>query len=80
MVAPDEHQPVPQPSERDSLKWRRSLFVVEDMPAGATFTRQNVRSLRPALGLPPRHLKEVIGKTAAAPIERGTPLSWDLVG
>ena len=69
-----------KPSERDSLKWRRSLFVVEDMPAGATFTRQNVRSLRPALGLPPRHLKEVIGKTAATPITRGTPLSWDLVG
>lgn len=68
-----------KPSERDSVQWRRSLFVVEDMAAGAVFTPENVRSLRPALGLPPRHLKDVLGKTAAEPIPRGTPLTWDLV-
>jgi len=68
-----------KPSEQGSIGLRRSLFVVEDMPAGAKFTSQNVRSLRPALGLAPRHMKELIGRTAAIAIRKGTPLTWDLV-
>jgi len=68
-----------KPSEQGSIGLRRSLFVVEDMPAGARFTPQNVRSLRPALGLAPRHLKELIGREAAVAIPKGTPLTWDLV-
>jgi len=68
-----------KPSEQGNIGLRRSLFVVEDMPAGTKFTPQNVRSLRPALGLPPRHLKELIGRTAAVAIQKGTPLTWDLV-
>ena len=68
-----------KPSEQPSLQWRRSLFVVEDLLAGAAFSAQNVRSLRPALGLPPRHLRELLGRKAAVAIARGTPLTWDLV-
>jgi len=68
-----------KPREQGSIGLRRSLFVVEDMPAGAKFTSQNVRSLRPALGLAPRHMKELIGRTAAIAIRKGTPLTWDLV-
>ena len=65
--------------EAGSRKFRRSLFVVEDIKKGAQFTRQNVRSIRPADGLPPRHLDEILGARAACDIERGTPLSWALV-
>lgn len=68
-----------EPSERRSLKWRRSLFVVEEMAPGDIFTERNVRSLRPALGLSPKHMKHVFGKTAATAIARGTPLTWDLI-
>lgn len=68
-----------KPSEQDSVKWRRSLFVTEDMAAGAEFTTHNLRSLRPALGLAPRHLKDVVGRKAKTAIQKGTPLSWDLV-
>jgi N-acetylneuraminate synthase len=68
-----------KPSEQDSLRWRRSLFIVEDMTPGAVFTARNLRSLRPALGLAPKHLKQVLGRKAAVAIGRGTPLSWDLV-
>ena len=68
-----------KPSEQASMQLRRSLFVVEDMAPGAAFTSQNLRSLRPALGLPPRHLKELIGRRAAVAIRKGTPISWDLV-
>jgi sialic acid synthase SpsE len=67
------------PREANSLKFRRSLFVVEDIKKGESFTKQNVRSIRPADGLHPRHFKEVLGKRAACDVERGTPLSWALV-
>ena len=67
------------PREANSRKFRRSLFVVENMRKGELFTPQNVRSIRPADGLHPRHLNEVLGKRAACDVERGTPLSWALV-
>jgi pseudaminic acid synthase len=67
------------PREATSRKFRRSLFVVEDIKKGELFTKQNVRSIRPADGLHPRHFNEVLGKRAASDVERGTPLSWTLV-
>ena len=68
-------------SERETASkvFRRSLFVVQDITAGEVFTEANVRSIRPSHGLPPKHLPEVLGRHAAKDIERGTPLSWDLV-
>ena len=65
--------------ELNSKVYRRSLFVVTDMKRGQAFTAENVRSIRPANGLHPRHLAEVMGRHAACDIERGTPLHWDLV-
>jgi N-acetylneuraminate synthase len=65
--------------EQSSLVFRRSLFVVQDVKKGEVFNSANVRSIRPAHGLHARHLREVIGKRAAQDIERGTPLSWQLV-
>jgi pseudaminic acid synthase len=65
--------------EASSLKFRRSLFVVEDVKKGDLFTKENVRSIRPADGLHPRHLNEVLGQHAACNVERGTPLKWELV-
>jgi N-acetylneuraminate synthase len=65
--------------ESKSLAFRRSLFVVRDVRAGEPFTRENVRAIRPGDGLEPRHLGEVLGRVAVRDIERGTPLSWELV-
>src|SRR5216684_4180706 len=65
--------------EEASRVFRRSLFVVQDVKRGETFTAENVRSIRPGYGLHTRHLGEVLGKRALRDIERGTPLSWDLV-
>jgi N-acetylneuraminate synthase len=67
------------PREASSRRFRRSLFVVEDIKKGELLTKQNVRSIRPADGLHPRHFNEVLGKRAACDVERGTPLSWALV-
>lgn len=65
--------------EARSRVFRRSLFVVQDVKCGDQFTAENVRSIRPEHGLHTRHLPEVLGRHAACDIERGTPLSWELV-
>jgi len=66
--------------EESSRVFRRSLFVVQDMKRGESFTAHNVRSIRPGHGMHTRHLAEILGKAAACDIERGTPLSWSLIG
>ena len=69
-------------SEREAASkvFRRSLFVVADIKAGEVFTEANVRSIRPAHGLSPKHLPDVMGHRATQDIVRGTPLRWALVG
>jgi pseudaminic acid synthase len=69
----------PTPHEESSRRFRRSLFVVQSMKEGETFTGGNLRSIRPAEGLHPRYLPQILGRRAARAIERGTPLHWDLV-
>lgn len=68
----------PTPSERGQLRFRRSLYVVEDVPAGAVIGPAQVRSIRPGGGLHPRELSRVIGSHARVAIAAGTPVSWDL--
>ena len=60
-------------------EFARSLFVVKDMKKGEIFTEENVRSIRPGYGLHPKYLKDILGRRARRDIEKGTPLSWDLV-
>lgn len=69
----------PTAKEEESRRFRRSLFVVADVAAGEPLTETNVRSIRPADGLHTRHYEAVLGRRAAHAIERGTPLSWDLL-
>ncbi|HKN35615.1 MAG TPA: pseudaminic acid synthase [Terriglobales bacterium] len=66
--------------EASGRSFRRSLFVVENIRKGEVFTAHNIRSIRPASGLHPRHLPQVLGRHAVRDIERGTPVSWDLLG
>lgn len=65
--------------EAQSRAFRRSLFVVKDIKAGETFTEENVRSIRPGYGLPPKFLKEILGRKSARDMKCGTPLSWDCI-
>lgn len=65
--------------EKSSLAFRRSLFVVEDMKRGEVFSEKTVRAIRPSNGLHTRCLPEILGRRAARDIERGTPVTWDLV-
>jgi len=65
----------PTESERGNLKYRRSLYVVAAVKAGEALTHDNVRSIRPASGMAPKYLDDVIGKHAARELKRGEPLS-----
>ncbi|HYF33694.1 MAG TPA: pseudaminic acid synthase, partial [Prosthecobacter sp.] len=60
-----------------SRAFRRSLFIAEDVKKGDIFNEANVRCVRPANGLHPRHLTEVLGRRAATDLIMGTPLEWD---
>ena len=57
----------------------RSLFVVKDIKKGEILTETNIRSIRPRYGLHPKYLKEIIGKKIKNDVQKGTPLSWDLI-
>lgn len=63
-----------------SARFRRSLFVARDVEEGAVLTCDDVRSVRPADGLPARELPAVLGRVASRKLTAATPLSWDAVG
>lgn len=65
--------------ERASATFRRSLFAVQAIKAGEAFTPANVKSIRPGYGLPPKFYDHVIGSMATRDIERGMPLTWDMI-
>ena len=67
-------------TEKHSIVFRRSLFVVEDLKTDDVLNDKNVRSIRPGYGLPPKYLKDVLGRKVIRDVPRGTPLSWDLLG
>jgi pseudaminic acid synthase len=69
----------PTEAERPSLVFRRSLYITADLEPGATLTSENVRAIRPGLGLPPKFLEALIGRKVTRAVKRGTPLSWDLL-
>jgi N-acetylneuraminate synthase len=69
----------PTEAENKSLQYRRSLYVVQDLQAGAVLTTDNVRAIRPGLGLPTKYLKQVLGKTVKQDVRRGTALGWNLI-
>ncbi|MEM2111599.1 MAG: pseudaminic acid synthase [Candidatus Bathyarchaeia archaeon] len=64
---------------KQNFIFSRSLFAVKDIKAGEAFTEENIRSIRPGYGLPPKYLKDILGKKASRDIEKGTPLSWALI-
>ena len=68
-----------QEQERKSLVYRRSLYVVKDMQAGDVLTSENMRAIRPGLGIAPKYYEILIGKKVKRNICRGTAVGWDIV-
>lgn len=65
-------------AEKKSLVFRRSLYVAQDMKAGDIFTPDNLRAVRPGLGLPPKYYEVLLGKAIKQDAKMGTPVSWSL--
>lgn len=68
-----------KPIEEENTKFRRSIYVVEDMKAGDIFTTKQVRRIRPGFGLSPKYYDEIINKMASCDLSRGTALKWNHV-
>ena len=64
---------------KKSREFSRSLFVVKNMKKGEIFTKENIRSIRPGFGMPPKQLQNVLGKKSTKSISNGTPLNWKLI-
>lgn len=58
----------------------RSIFVVDDIKASDIITRENIRVIRPGYGMHPKYFLDILGKKALIDIEKGTPLSEDMIG
>lgn len=66
-------------SERGNIKFRRSLYFVEDLSPGDVITPTTIRSVRPGYGVPPKWWDQVIGRTVTASVARNTPVRWDVL-
>jgi N-acetylneuraminate synthase len=69
----------PTDAEKPSMKFRRSLYIAKDMKAGEVLTRENLRTVRPGYGLPPKHIDALLGKKVKKDILKGTPVRWDIL-
>ena len=70
----------PTVKEKKSLLYRRSLYAAKDIRAGELLTNENMRAIRPGLGLPTKYMEVLLGKAIKCDINRGTPISWDIIG
>ncbi|HBR94201.1 MAG TPA: pseudaminic acid synthase [Opitutae bacterium] len=65
-------------SESGNVKFRRSLYFVENIQAGEVIRSDHIRSIRPGYGLAPKHLDAIMGKQLKVDVERATPVTWDV--
>ena len=66
-------------AEETSRALKRSLYICENCEAGEILTTANLRSIRPSGGLEPKYYEQLLGRRLVVNVERGTPLSWDLI-
>lgn len=65
--------------ERDSLNYRRSLYISKDMKPGDVLSRDNVKAIRPGMGLPTKYLDQLLGRVITKEVQKGTPLTWEVI-
>lgn len=70
----------PTEAEQQSLVFRRSIYVVQNMKAGEVLTRENLRCIRPGKGLGPKYFDLLLGRRVNQDVKMGTPMGWELIG
>lgn len=68
-----------KPIEQSSMKFRRSLYFVDDIPKGSLISPDNLRRIRPGYGISPKYYDEIIGRKVKQNICRGTAVRWELI-
>lgn len=66
-------------SEVKSEIFRRSLYVAEDMVVGDIFTENNLKIIRPGIGLPPKYYEQFLGRKVRMDVSKGTAVNWGLI-
>ncbi|GGD72414.1 pseudaminic acid synthase [Lacimicrobium alkaliphilum] len=66
-------------AEAKAKQYRRSIYVAKDIHAGEKLGPDNLRIVRPAFGLAPKHWEQVQGKIAKQDLPKGTPLNWEFI-
>ncbi|MBI5206754.1 MAG: N-acetylneuraminate synthase family protein, partial [Candidatus Firestonebacteria bacterium] len=66
-------------TEKESVKFRRSIYIVEDTKKGEKFTIKNSKIIRPGSGLSPKYYEIILSKKASCNIEKGTPMKWEFL-
>ena len=70
----------PTEAEKASLQFRRSLYIAEDVQAGTELTQENLRIVRPGLGLPPKYYDVLLGRKVNQDLKKGTAMKWEMLG
>ena len=66
-----------QKAEKNSLLYKRSIYIAEDIKAGETFTADKLKVIRPGIGMPPKYFERMLGKTAKKDLKKGNPLKFE---
>jgi len=66
-------------AEKSSLIYRRSLYIGENMKEGDILTKNNLRIVRPGLGLAPKYFEVILGRKVSCDVKKGTAVKWDLI-
>ena len=66
-------------AEKGSLKFRRSLYIAEDIKNGNVLTEKNLRIVRPGLGLAPKYYDVLLGRKVNTDVKKGTAVEWSLI-
>ena len=69
----------PTENETLSIRFRRSVYIVEDVNKGEELTPVNIRVIRPGDGLLPKYYDILLGRKFSCDVKKGTPMSWELM-
>lgn len=69
----------PTAAELGSMRFRRSLYIARDMVQGEVLTTENLRRVRPGMGLAPKYFDELLGRKVNLDVKKGTPVTWNLI-
>jgi len=67
-------------AEKGSIAFRRSLYIAKDIQAGGILTKENLRIVRPGLGLAPKYYDILLGRKVNRNVKKGCAVEWDLIG